>query len=251
MGYIGVFCAKMPAKKVVKKVVKKKKEEEPAPEPAPEPEPAPAPEPEPEPVKEPEPEPEPAAPEPVPVPEDEKDRENTGKWNALTKGDRFEMTSDDRHTWHKITFKKVKMNEAGLYSVKVVSKGKEETAQFSLKVSPAKKAAGPKVGKGSGRVSDQADNQADVDFRAKLRKSKKKKEIVEDENVWVKLRDANTRDYENIAFEHSISDVRGMLRRLSGIKKREGKKIPTFAVALPPHKHYQIGEKMVIVCETK
>merc|ERR1711879_648714 len=194
MGYIGVFCAKMPAKKVVKKVVKKKKEEEPAPEPAPEPEPAPVPEPEPEPVK---------------VPEDEKDRENTGKWdikekpadiniaegedgttevklfvgdilsppkvvwikgkwNALTKGDRFEMTSDDRHTWHKITFKKVKMNEAGLYSVKVVSKGKEETAQFSLKVSPAKKAAGPKVGKGSGRVSDQADNQADVDFRAKL-----------------------------------------------------------------------------------
>merc|ERR1711879_578950 len=172
MGYIGVFCAKMPAKKVVKKVVKKK-EEEPAPEPAPEPEPAPVPEPEPEPVKEPEPEPEPAAPEPVPVPEDEKDRENTGKWdikekpadiniaegedgttevklfvgdilsppkvawikgkwNALTKGDRFEMTSDDRHTWHKITFKKDKMNEAGLYSVKVVSKGKEETAQFSL-----------------------------------------------------------------------------------------------------------------------
>ena len=50
---------------------------------------------------------------------------------------------------------------------------------------------------------------------------------VEDENIWTRLKDANTNEYDEIAFEHNISDMRAMLRRLAAIKKREGKRIPS------------------------
>jgi hypothetical protein len=173
-----------------------------------------------------------------------------GKWNQLTKGDRYDIESSGDHMTHKCTFLKPKMNEAGAYCCKIKDKKKETVLQFQVKITPAKKAAGVKPGKGSG-AKPAGDNQADMDFRAQLRKTKKVKKVVEDENIWVKLRDANTRDYDEIAFEHNISDMRAMLRRLASIKKREGKRIPTFAKALPPHKHCKVGEKIVMVCETK
>lgn len=172
-----------------------------------------------------------------------------GKWNQLTKGDRFDMASDTRHMWHKLTFKNPKMNESGLYTIKVISKAKEEVVTYNLKVNPGR-AQNNDIIIGKGSVPEKKKDDG-VDFLANLRKAKKPKKAAEDDDVWVKLRDANTRDYDEIAFDHSISDIRAMLRRVSAIKKREGKRIPTFAKALPGHKHYKQGEKMRIVCETK
>merc|ERR1711879_882064 len=59
-----------------------------------------------------------------------------GKWNQLTKGDRYDMISDDRHMWHKLTFKKPKMNESGLYTLKIISKKREEVVSFNVNIGP-------------------------------------------------------------------------------------------------------------------
>lgn len=174
-----------------------------------------------------------------------------GKWNQLTKGDRYVMESETTNLVHRLTFVKPKMNEGGLYCVKVKDKKKEHVNQFTLKITPGKKEAGGiKVGKGAAAPAGAAVDAA-ADFRAGLRKTKKTKKVVEDENIWTRLKDANTNEYDDIAFEHNISDMRAMLRRLAAIKKREGKRIPTFAKQLPPHKHCKVGESITMICETK
>ena len=110
-----------------------------------------------------------------------------------------------------------------MYCVKVKDKKKEHVNQFTLKVNPGKKDSNDiKAGKGGNNAADAA-----ADFRSQLRKTKKTKKVVEDENIWTRLKDANTNEYDNIAFEHNISDMRAMLRRLAAIKKREGKRIPS------------------------
>ena len=96
-------------------------------------------------------------------------------------------------------------------------------------------------------------NAADV-FQVNLRKVKrkaKKVEVTEDNDIWVKLRNAQTRDYEDLGFQHGIPDLKAMLRRMAGIKKREGKKHNYFVRKLPEHKHYNLGEKIVLECELK
>ena len=133
------------------------------------------------------------------------------------------MESGQNNLTHKLTFVKPKMNEGGMYCVKVKDKKKEHVNQFTLKVKPGKKEAKDiKVGKGGNNAADAA-----ADFRSQLRKTKKTKKVVEDENIWTRLKDANTNEYDEIAFEHNISDMRAMLRRLAAIKKREGKRIPS------------------------
>merc|ERR1712079_1002697 len=161
-----------PVKKKKSSKKKEEKKEEPAPEPVKEPEP------EPEPVKEPEPEPEPIIEDDpnrentgnwdikgkIPDCQTYEGEEGVvevkcwqgdvlhppkvvwikGKWNQLTKGDRFDMISDDRHMWHKLIFKKPKKNDSGLYTLKVISKKKEEVVQFNLNVGPSR-AAGNEI----------------------------------------------------------------------------------------------------------
>lgn len=173
-----------------------------------------------------------------------------GKWNQMTKGDRWAMVSSEDHMTHSLTFQKPKMNESGLYQVKIVSKaGKTEQLSYQLKVLPAKQEAGLELGKG---VSPgQKDTEADCDFRNKLRKIRSKAKPTEDSDIWTTLRDAKTNEYEQIGFEHSVNDVRPMQRRLAQINKAAGKKHKCFGAVLPQHKHYKQGEKMMIECETK
>merc|ERR1712226_300396 len=73
-----------------------------------------------------------------------------GKWNQLTKGDRYVIESDNSHLCHKLTFIKPKMNEGGMYCVKVKDKKKEHVGQFNLQVKPGKKESKEiKVAKGA------------------------------------------------------------------------------------------------------
>lgn len=171
-----------------------------------------------------------------------------GKWNQLTKGDRFDMISDDRHMWHRLIFKKPKKNDSGMYTLKIISKKKEEVVQFNLNVGPSR-AKSNEIILGKGSVP-QEEPKEEVDFRRKLRK-RKEEEVEEDVDIWVKLKNANTREYDNIAFKHGIPDLKSMLRRVAGIKKREGQKKPCFSKKLPAHKHYMVGDKIVLECEVK
>lgn len=44
-----------------------------------------------------------------------------------------------------------------------------------------------------------------------------------EEDVWEILRQAAPSEYERIAFQHGVTDLRGMLKRLKGIKCDEKK----------------------------
>lgn len=55
-------------------------------------------------------------------------------------------------------------------------------------------------------------------------REKKQHEVKEDVDVWEILKEAKPCDYERIAFEYGITDLRGMLTRLKKMKKVEPKK---------------------------
>lgn len=57
-----------------------------------------------------------------------------------------------------------------------------------------------------------------------LLREKKHQEEKEDVDVWEILKAAKPCDYEKIAFEYGITDLRGMLKRLKKMKKVEPKK---------------------------
>lgn len=57
-----------------------------------------------------------------------------------------------------------------------------------------------------------------------LLRQKKQQEVKEEVDVWEILKAANPCDYERIAFEYGITDLRGMLKRLKKMKKVEPKK---------------------------
>ena len=62
-----------------------------------------------------------------------------GKWNQLTKGDRYEMWCKDQVAGsacqeHFLKFRKPKESDGGVYRVKVVSPGGEEEHSFNVEV---------------------------------------------------------------------------------------------------------------------
>lgn len=57
-----------------------------------------------------------------------------------------------------------------------------------------------------------------------FRERKQKEEPQEDVDVWEILKKAKPCDYEKIAFQYGITDLRGMLKRLKKMKKVEPKK---------------------------
>lgn len=50
-----------------------------------------------------------------------------------------------------------------------------------------------------------------------------KLEAPAEEDVWEILRQAPASEYERIAFQHGVTDLRGMLKRLKGMKRDERK----------------------------
>lgn len=57
-----------------------------------------------------------------------------------------------------------------------------------------------------------------------VRERKQKEEPQEEVDVWEILKAAKPCDYEKIAFQYGITDLRGMLKRLKKMKKVEPKK---------------------------
>uniref|UniRef100_A0A665T0X7 Myosin binding protein C, fast type a n=1 Tax=Echeneis naucrates TaxID=173247 RepID=A0A665T0X7_ECHNA len=69
----------------------------------------------------------------------------------------------------------------------------------------------------------------ELDFSALLKKREKKQEEPKEEvDVWEILKAAKPCDYEKIAFQYGITDLRGMLKRLKKMKKVEPKKSDAF-----------------------
>uniref|UniRef100_A0A8C4EPA1 Myosin-binding protein C, fast-type n=1 Tax=Dicentrarchus labrax TaxID=13489 RepID=A0A8C4EPA1_DICLA len=109
--------------------------------------------------------------------------------------------------------------DAGGYRCEVTSKDKCDSCTFEVTVQ----------GRSGDRQSHYCEDAGDLDFSALLKKREKKQQVVQEEvDVWEILKAAKPCDYEKIAFEYGITDLRGMLKRLKKMKKVEPKKSDAF-----------------------
>ncbi|XP_048463917.1 myosin-binding protein C, slow-type [Rhincodon typus] len=96
---------------------------------------------------------------------------------------------------------------------------------------------------------DGQDDAGELDFSGLLKHRELKEESTEPEvDVWELLKNAQPHEYEKIAFEYGITDLRGLLRRLKKIK-REEKKSAAFAKILEPGYQVKKGDKIRFVVD--
>uniref|UniRef100_A0A8C6WWV6 Myosin binding protein C, fast type a n=1 Tax=Neogobius melanostomus TaxID=47308 RepID=A0A8C6WWV6_9GOBI len=88
----------------------------------------------------------------------------------------------------------------------------------------------------------------ELDFSVLLKKRQKKKRVTEEEvNVWDILKKAKACDYEKIAFQYGITDLRGMLKRLKELKRLEAASM--FLRKLEPEYSEEKGNKVTMSVE--
>ncbi|XP_059834515.1 myosin-binding protein C, slow-type isoform X2 [Hypanus sabinus] len=150
---------------------------------------------------------------------------------------------------------KAKENYAGNYRCEVTWKDKFDSCTFDLEVKEApevqqidiraafKRRSAPVSG------ADGQDDAGELDFSGLLKHREIKEESTEpDFDVWELLKNAQPHEYEKIAFEHGITDLRGLLKRLKRIK-REEKKSAAFAKILDPAYQVEKGDKIRFVVD--
>ncbi|XP_034736209.1 myosin-binding protein C, cardiac-type isoform X3 [Etheostoma cragini] len=156
-----------------------------------------------------------------------------------------------------------KPNFAGAYRCEVTSRDKFDSCNFELAVHEACVTEGFDIRtafrrtseaskKRSGPLSSSTDGKEDsgeLDFSTLL----KKREAVQvssepDLDVWNILSHAPATEYEKIAFQHGITDLRGMLKRLKKMKKEE-KKSAAFLKKMDPAYQVTKGQKIKLAVE--
>ncbi|XP_010578449.1 PREDICTED: myosin-binding protein C, cardiac-type [Haliaeetus leucocephalus] len=85
-------------------------------------------------------------------------------------------------------------------------------------------------------------------FLRSVNRGEAKSESQSDVDVWEILRKAPPSEYEKIAFQYGITDLRGMLKRLKRIKKEE-KKSTAFQKKLDPAYQVDKGQKIKLMVE--
>ncbi|XP_073901334.1 myosin-binding protein C, cardiac-type [Castor canadensis] len=152
---------------------------------------------------------------------------------------------------------------AGGYRCEVSTKDKFDSCNFNLTVHEA---VGPgdldlrsafrrtSLGGAGRRTSDSHEDAGILDFSSLLKKSSfrtprdAKLEAPPEEDVWEILRQAPPSEYERIAFQHGVTDLRGMLKRLKGMKRDE-KKSTAFQKKLEPAYQVSKGHKIRLTVE--
>uniref|UniRef100_A0A3P8TJD0 Myosin-binding protein C, fast-type n=1 Tax=Amphiprion percula TaxID=161767 RepID=A0A3P8TJD0_AMPPE len=125
-----------------------------------------------------------------------------------------------------------KANFAGAYRCEVASRNKFDSCNFDLTVHEARAAEGLDI-RAAFRPNDDKAVQASSD---------------PDVDVWKILSGAPASEYEKIAFQHGITDLRGMLKRLKKMKKEE-KKSEAFLKKLDPAYQVTKGQKIKLAVE--
>ncbi|XP_032975387.1 myosin-binding protein C, cardiac-type isoform X2 [Rhinolophus ferrumequinum] len=153
---------------------------------------------------------------------------------------------------------------AGGYRCEVSTKDKFDSCNFNLTVHEA---IGPgdldirsafrrtSLAGGGRRISDSSEDSGILDFSSLLKKSSSfrtqrdsKLEAPAEEDVWEILRQAPASEYERIAFQHGVTDLRGMLKRLKGMKRDE-RKSTAFQKKLQPAYQVSKGHKIRLTVE--
>ncbi|XP_023566213.1 myosin-binding protein C, cardiac-type isoform X3 [Octodon degus] len=156
------------------------------------------------------------------------------------------------------------VSSAGGYRCEVSTKDKFDSCNFNLTVHEA---IGPgdvdlrsafrrtSVAGGSRRTSDSHEDGGTLDFSSLLKKRDSfrtlrdaKLEAPAEEDVWEMLRQAPPSEYERIAFQHGVTDLRGMLKRLRGLR-RDDRKSTAFQRKLEPAYQVSKGHKIRLSVE--
>uniref|UniRef100_A0A8C4WSQ5 Myosin-binding protein C, slow-type n=1 Tax=Gopherus evgoodei TaxID=1825980 RepID=A0A8C4WSQ5_9SAUR len=116
---------------------------------------------------------------------------------------------------------KAKENYGGNYRCEVTYKDKFDSCSFDLEVHESSQPA------------------PSIDIRSAFKRREIKQEEEPEIDVWELLKNANPSEYEKIAFQYGITDLRGMLKRLKRMR-REEKKSAAFSKILDPA--YQVDK---------
>ncbi|XP_046696059.1 myosin-binding protein C, cardiac-type isoform X1 [Silurus meridionalis] len=151
-----------------------------------------------------------------------------------------------------------KPNFAGGYRCEVSSRDKFDSCNFELTVHEAQAVEGFDIRAAFRRTSVDAGDAGELDFSGLLKKRdsfiKSGQRMVQVSNepgvdVWEILGKAPPSEYEKIAFQYGITDLRGMLKRLKKMKKEEKKSAETFLKKLDPAYQVEKGHKIKLQIE--
>uniref|UniRef100_A0A2K6RI41 Myosin-binding protein C, cardiac-type n=1 Tax=Rhinopithecus roxellana TaxID=61622 RepID=A0A2K6RI41_RHIRO len=138
----------------------------------------------------------------------------------------------------------------GGYRCEVSTKDKFDCSNFNLTVH-GEGALVSVLGSASLGVPLHSDSHEDagiLDFSSLLKKRDSKLEAPAEEDVWEILRQAPPSEYERIAFQYGVTDLRGMLKRLKGMRHDE-KKSTAFQKKLEPAYQVSKGHKIRLTVE--
>ncbi|XP_033060701.1 myosin-binding protein C, cardiac-type isoform X5 [Trachypithecus francoisi] len=152
----------------------------------------------------------------------------------------------------------------GGYRCEVSTKDKFDCSNFNLTVHEATGTADldllssfrrTSLAGGGRRISDSHEDAGILDFSSLLKKRDSfrtprdsKLEAPAEEDVWEILRQAPPSEYERIAFQYGVTDLRGMLKRLKGMRRDE-KKSTAFQKKLEPAYQVSKGHKIRLTVE--
>ncbi|XP_042363911.1 myosin binding protein Cb isoform X2 [Plectropomus leopardus] len=178
-----------------------------------------------------------------------------GKWMDLGskagKHMQFKETYDRNTKIYTYEMKIIKVvaGDAGGYRCEVTAKDKCDSSTFEITVEAAQQEQKEDILSAFKRA-DAGEDEGDLDFSALLKAAKKKKPVKEEPevDVWELLKNAHPSEYEKIAFEYGITDLRGMLKRLKKMKV-EPKHSEAFLKKLESCYSVEKGKKIVLRCE--
>ncbi|XP_063550314.1 myosin-binding protein C, slow-type isoform X9 [Gorilla gorilla gorilla] len=145
---------------------------------------------------------------------------------------------------------KAKENFAGNYRCEVTYKDKFDSCSFDLEVHESTGTT-PNIDIRSAfkRSGEGQEDAGELDFSGLLKRREVKQQEEEPQvDVWELLKNAKPSEYEKIAFQYGITDLRGMLKRLKRMR-REEKKSAAFAKILDPAYQVDKGGRVRFVVE--
>ncbi|KAG7235181.1 hypothetical protein INR49_003092 [Caranx melampygus] len=142
-----------------------------------------------------------------------------------------------------------KPNFAGAYRCEVTSRDKFDSCNFDLTVHEARAVEGFDIRAAFRRTSvDGNEDSGELDFSTLLKKRAVVVSTEPDVDVWEILKNAPASEYEKIAFQYGITDLRGMLKRLKQMKKEE-KKSEAFLKKMDPAYQVTKGHKIKLAVQ--
>ncbi|XP_064355598.1 myosin-binding protein C, fast-type isoform X2 [Dromaius novaehollandiae] len=188
-----------------------------------------------------------------------------GKWLELgiKSGTRFQFKEafdkESKVYTFELHISKVAISDRGDYRCEVADKDKKDSCSFNIDVEAPRPNDKDNVLQAFKRTGEaKGDMAGELDFSGLLKKrevqvEEKKKKKDEDDpfppEIWELLKGVTKKsEYERIAFQYGITDLRGMLKRLKKIKV-EPKKSEAFVRKLDPAYQVDKGNKIKLVVE--